>query len=720
MDQHARSPWRVLGVSMAAFGASFGLADAVSVASASILGFRVMLALEVWAYTLPLFLVGSLCFGLLFGGVRHVVSRLGLTSGLRVEGATASEMVLAVGPGGGALFGLVYVTTHYFSSTFRNHELASAMVAALVIGYSFGVLLGWHATVRGFGWLRRRVGGADAGLAVWTVSVAVPLGVFIAVLVANREGIRTVGYAMMPAPAVGLGAGLASLVGLRRLAWSRLRLLARAVWVLAGLSTVLAAILGGIRPDLPDHALDARLWSARLLRVAQLVTDFDRDGHSSLFGGGDCAPFDAAVSPSQPEIADDGIDNNCRRGDLVSTVVQRSPEWAELRGSYHVPRNLVLVTVEALRHDATSLAGGGGQDTTPRMAALAKRGVVFTRFYAAAPQTREALCAIFTTRIPSDIPFEGVEGAAMVAQENPWLPEILREVGFRTTAILSDFEYFATDENIGFQRGFDEYDTSARVARIGGHLWGFPAEEMIGKTIDVFDAHPEGRLMVWVHLVEPHAKYQQYPGAPVFGTSNHDLYLSEVWGVDRQIGRLVDHLEARGRLDSTVIMVVGDHGEAFGVQGREFHGSALDEPQTHIASLLFAPGVPPGVVSFPASQQDIGSTLLNLLDVRTDYQRLSGRNLTPALFGTAVDLPPIVSGLYSNSRAFGPELQIAVIDGSYKLLAARGRRRMLFFDLVADPDERNPLEPRSVTRFDLIEEVMDYHMDRWARRARSK
>jgi arylsulfatase A-like enzyme len=704
---------------MVALGASFGLADAVAVASASILGFRVGLTLALWAYTLPLFLVGSLCLGLLVGGVRHMVSRVGLTLGLRVEGATASEMVLAVGPAGGALFGLVYLTAHYFSSTFRNHELASVVVAALVIGYSTGALLGWHATVRGFGWLRRRVGGADTGLAVWTVSVAVPLGVFIAVLVANREGIRTVGYAMMLVPAVGLGAGLASFVGLSRLASSRLRMLARSVWGLAGLSAVLAAVLGGIRPDLPDYALDARLWSARLLRVAQLVTDFDRDGHSSLFGGGDCAPFDAAVSPSQPEIADDGIDNNCRRGDLVSTVVQRSPEWAELPGAYLAPRNLLLVTVEALRHDATSLAGVG-EDTTPRMAALAKRGVVFTRFYAAAPHTREALCAIFTTRIPSDIPFEEVGGLAMLAQENPWLPEILKEAGFRTTAILTDFEYFATDESIGFERGFDEYDTSARVVRIGGHLWGFPAEEMIGKAIDVFDAHPEGRLMVWLHLVEPHAKYQQYPGAPVFGTSNHDLYLSEVWGVDRQIGRLVDHLEARGRLDSTVIMVVGDHGEAFGVQGREFHGTALDQPQTHIASLLFAPGVPPGVISFPASQQDIGSTLLNLLDVRVDFQRLSGRNLTPALFGGIVDLPPIVIGLYSNSRAFGPELQIAVIDGSYKLLATRGRRRMLFFDLVADPDERTPLDPRSAPRFDFIEEVMDYQMDRWARRAGSK
>ena len=46
------------------------------------------------------------------------------------------------------------------------------------------------------------------------------------------------------------------------------------------------------------------------------------------------------------------------------------------------------------------------------------------------------------------------------------------------------------------------------------------------------------------------------------------LYDGETAFADRIFGALCDELEARGLLDSTLIVVTADHGEAFGEHGK--------------------------------------------------------------------------------------------------------------------------------------------------------
>src|SRR5262249_22244006 len=127
--------------------------------------------------------------------------------------------------------------------------------------------------------------------------------------------------------------------------------------------------------------------SRPLIALVQRLSDFDRDGYSGFLGGGDCAPFDAAVNPGAREIAGDGVDNNCVGGDAGKTAEPRRPRWgASAHGS---PRNLnvVVVTIEALRHDHASFVAAE-RDTTPTLRGLARESLVFERMYSAAPLTR--------------------------------------------------------------------------------------------------------------------------------------------------------------------------------------------------------------------------------------------------------------------------------------------------------------------------------------------
>ena len=58
--------------------------------------------------------------------------------------------------------------------------------------------------------------------------------------------------------------------------------------------------------------------------------------------------------------------------------------------------------------------------------------------------------------------------------------------------------------------------------------------------------------------------------------------------MDAQVGRLLDALEVRGRLERTVIVVVGDHGESLGEHGEDDHGIFIYE------NVLRVPLIVPG------------------------------------------------------------------------------------------------------------------------------
>jgi arylsulfatase A-like enzyme len=76
----------------------------------------------------------------------------------------------------------------------------------------------------------------------------------------------------------------------------------------------------------------------------------------------------------------------------------------------------------------------------------------------------------------------------------------------------------------------------------------------------------------------------------------HNRYWNSVRHLDTQFQRLIDALAQRDLLDSTLVVVTGDHGEEFLEAGRWGHNSAFSEPQIRVPFVLHAPGGAPAVV----------------------------------------------------------------------------------------------------------------------------
>src|SRR6202035_4143392 len=87
----------------------------------------------------------------------------------------------------------------------------------------------------------------------------------------------------------------------------------------------------------------------------------------------------------------------------------------------------------------------------------------------------------------------------------------------------------------------------------------------------------EGRFFLWVHFLDPHNQYLRHPGFSKFGNAPRDLYDGEVAFTDFHIARVVDVLDASSLAERTVVVITGDHGEAFGEHGAYFHGREVWE-----------------------------------------------------------------------------------------------------------------------------------------------
>lgn len=99
-------------------------------------------------------------------------------------------------------------------------------------------------------------------------------------------------------------------------------------------------------------------------------------------------------------------------------------------------------------------------------------------------------------------------------------------------------------------------------------------------------------------------------------------YINAARHVDGQIGRVIDHLKAKGLLDRTIVIVLGDHGEEFMERGRWGHSAEFNRFQTGTPAVIRVPGQAPRAVAGITSHLDIPATLMPLLGVKnppSDY-----------------------------------------------------------------------------------------------------
>ncbi|MDH4063097.1 MAG: tetratricopeptide repeat protein, partial [Acidobacteriota bacterium] len=209
----------------------------------------------------------------------------------------------------------------------------------------------------------------------------------------------------------------------------------------------------------------------------------------------------------------------------------------------------------------------------------------------------------------------------------------------------------------------------------------------------------ERPFFAWVHLYDPHSPYEPpEPYRSQFPATAQGAYDGEIAATDAQVGRLVDALRSDGRLDSTIVVVVGDHGESLGEHGEQQHGFFVYDASVHIPLIVAGPGVPVRAVPDQVRIVDVMPTILDLVAAPAPGD-VQGVSLTPLGRGEPLDLLAFSETWYPRYHYGWSELT-AVRDGRFKFIAAPRRE---LYDISVDPAETHDLSASNARMADALE-----------------
>jgi arylsulfatase len=377
---------------------------------------------------------------------------------------------------------------------------------------------------------------------------------------------------------------------------------------------------------------------------------------------------------------------------------------------------VVFVSMDTVRADRVfGLHRRSG--LTPNLDRIAGEGASFTNAFATDIPTTPSHTTLFTGRFGVD---NGIVShfhpGSTLADDAPWLPSMFHRAGYRTGAVD---HLFAMKQ--WFIRGYEDYMSPPGRSRSPGsvindmafpwldehayedlflflHYWDAhvpyvppsPFREMFtGDSVGRFDplteqslrsrpTYPLGKRNLYEHLDSiPNLEYVA------------DLYDAEIAYLDHEIGRLFDKLATLGRVEETIVVLFGDHGENMTEHDHWFDHAGLYDSVVHVPLIIWAPGrVPQVEVDAMVALVDVFPTIVELTGLPSGGD-IAGRSMLP-----------VIKGLTQTHRVEVPlsectwQAKRGVRTANWKFIRCYHpgvfpRAEDELYNLLEDPDEQN-------------------------------
>ena len=369
--------------------------------------------------------------------------------------------------------------------------------------------------------------------------------------------------------------------------------------------------------------------------------------------------------------------------------------------------NVLLIVVDTLRADHLSFYGYT-RPTSPELAQWASRGLVFEHALATSSWTLPTFGSVLTGLWPAQhaAGVRAPEGGkkwrrAPLSPAARTLPELLQGEGFATAAIVNNA---FLRPHFGVARGFDHYDYEK----------GRRAAAVVDETRAWLNEMDRQSFFLMVHFIDPHLPYE--PPEDLLGrfgevsaeavqprgrkrivdqleTLNEldrstltARYDEEIAGLDRELGRLLRHLDESGLLARTLVVLTSDHGEELFDHGGFEHGHSMYQEVLRVPLVLWAPGLEAGRVATPISLVDLMPTLGEALGLPLPEDLAGSSRWQNLRAGKGWERQEILA----QNTLWGREHR-ALIYWPYKLILDPRSGHKRLFDLSADPLEREDL-----------------------------
>ncbi len=358
-------------------------------------------------------------------------------------------------------------------------------------------------------------------------------------------------------------------------------------------------------------------------------------------------------------------------------------------------KNVIIISMDTTRADHLSCYGYPVR-TTPNIDAIAAEGILFENTISPAPMTLPAHSTMLTGTIP---PYHGIHDNLdyTLAGSNITLPEILKENGFTTGALIGTF---VLDSRFGLNQGFDTYNDIFEEEHITMSFNERKGDEATRLAIDWLDEHKDERFFYFLHYYDPHTDYS--PPEPFALNFYGNPYAGEIAFTDHCIGQVIDKLKELDLYDSALIVIAGDHGEMLGEHGEITHAYFIYQSAIRVPMIFKLPGERIGKrITGLSGLVDIVPTICGLLGIETDIP-FAGRDLSSYLGKKGKT--PEARDVFCESlmpTKYNANNLLGLVSGNWKYIQTT---RPELYDLASDPGEKNNLYEQQFNRARILKD----------------
>ncbi|MFT4569669.1 MAG: arylsulfatase A-like enzyme [Hyphomicrobiaceae bacterium] len=423
---------------------------------------------------------------------------------------------------------------------------------------------------------------------------------------------------------------------------------------------------------------------------------------------------------------------------IVGSARSSAPEiLAESPASPDAP-DVIVIVLDTVRAANVS-AYGYGRETTPRFDRLAGEGALFLEATSPSTWSLPSHASLFTGLYPS---VHATHGESRYLHDDlETMAETFARAGYDTQCFTANPHI---SDSFGLTQGFVSQDRAwAEGAAAGAVMFinrlldsfGMGAEDKGGAGVaENFEHWVSSRddgatpAFVFLNFIEAHFPYHQLPDeylhkytdipedrlrehsivtfAAQFGRTldesvveqvkapTRDMYDAGILYTDMLLGRLVDALSAVGRLDSTVLVVLADHGELLGEHSVFGHGASMHEEDLHVPLFVrYPPVVERGQrVARPVSTAGVFATVAELAGITAPVGLHVGSLLRPDPESAVLAERYLFVGReLPDSDRLARNVRFRVLrEGSHKLAVASDGATYLF-DLASKEGENRDL-----------------------------
>jgi arylsulfatase A len=421
------------------------------------------------------------------------------------------------------------------------------------------------------------------------------------------------------------------------------------------------------------------------------------------------------------------------------------------------PPNILLIQADDLGYGDLS-AYGQARFETPALDRMARQGIRFTQYYAGSTVCAPSRCALMTGLHTGHAWIRG-NGDIPLRDEDVTIANVLKAAGYRT-AVIGKWGLGAPDtsgqpDRQGFEHAFGFLDHRHAHRQYTDHLWrngarvstdldrGYVNDLFTKETAAFIEREERRPFFVYLNYTVPHAELRApedavapfrgrfpekpfenaaadarpagtAPNLPSLGYRSQPAPLAAfaamITRMDRDIGRLLDLLRARGLERRTLVMFISDNGPhregggdpVFFKSSGGLRGIKRDLYEGGIRVPMIAqwPGtIPAGRVSDQVwAHWDVLPTLADIAGAA--IPPVDGLPMTRALRGEPQSTHQFLYWEF-HERGF----QQAVRMGNWKALRLKAGTPLELYDLAVDPHETKDV---AASRADVVATIENY------------